>query len=228
MNPIPFINIHSHPFHKEKDTIVVQNIYPGDGFAEFTGRNFYSVGLHPWYISTPEENNNALQILEEALEFDHVIFVGEAGLDKLANTDFKEQQRVFEAQAYIAEEFQCPLVIHCVKAFNEVVELHKKMNPAMPWIMHAYNGSLEITKQLANSNIFFSFGENLYKTNSKAVKSFCYLPLGKIFFETDEFNGKVDEIYQQGANLKGISIDVLKKETWYNFNRLEKSLLGRF
>lgn len=228
MNPIPYIDIHTHPFHKETDTIIVQNIYPGDGFAAFSGRNFYSVGLHPWHILTPKENNYLLQMVENALEFDHVIFVGEAGLDKLAKNDFKEQQRVFEAQAYMAEEYQYPLIIHCVKAYNEVMQLHKKMNPAMPWIMHAYNGSIETSQQMAKHNFLFSFGQNLFKSGAKAIDSFRYLPLERIFFETDEFDGEVMTVYQKGASLKGVSIEFLKKETWDNFNRIEKSLLSRF
>jgi TatD DNase family protein len=228
MTLIPFVDIHTHPYHNEADTITVQNIYPGDGFGAFSGRNFYSVGLHPWHIGSENENNEALQMVEEALEFDHVLFVGEAGLDKIVNTDFNEQQRVFEAQAYIAEEYQYPLIVHCVKAFNEVLELRKKMNPALPWILHGYNGSLEMTKQLEENGFMFSFGEILYKSNSKAIESFKYLPLNKIFFETDELNGAVEDIYEQGAKLKGISIEFLKTEVWDNFNRIEQSLLSRY
>lgn len=224
MNPIPYIDIHTHPYHNEKDTVTVQNIYPGDGFAAFTGRNFYSVGLHPWHIGATDENNTALQMVEEALEFDHVILVGEAGLDKLANTDFDEQKRVFEAQAYIAEEYQYPLIIHCVKALNEVIELRKKMNPAMPWILHAYNGSIEITKQIAEMNFMFSFGESLFNSSSKGIESFKYLPLDKIFLETDEQEIDVERIYEQGAKLKQISVENLKSAIWKNFNRIEKSL----
>jgi TatD DNase family protein len=224
MNLIPYIDFHTHPFRNEKDTVIVQNIYPGDGFAAFTGRNFYSVGLHPWHIGTEKENNVALQMVEEALEFDHVIFVGEAGLDKLANTDFNEQKRVFEAQAFIAEEYKYPLVIHCVKALNEVIQLRKKMSPVMPWILHAYNGGIEITKQLANMNFMFSFGESLFRSNSKGIESFKYIDLDKLFFETDEQEMDVETVYKQGAKLKEISIEQLKAAIWNNFNRIEKSL----
>lgn len=228
MNPIPYIDIHTHPHHKERNTITVQNIYPGEGFAAFTGRNFYSVGLHPWHIGEKNENNIALQMVEEALEFDHVVFVGEAGLDKLANTDFNEQRRVFEAQAYMAEEYQCPLIIHCVKALNEVIELRKKMNPAMPWILHAYNGSIEITKQLAEMKFLFSFGESLFNSNSKGIESFYYLALDKLFFETDEQEIDVDQMYEQAAKLKQISVEELKIAVWKNFNRIEKSLSSTY
>lgn len=224
MTSIPYIDIHTHPFHNEKETVIVQNIFPGDGFAAFNGRNFYSVGLHPWHISSKTENNEALHLVEEALEFDHVIMVGEVGLDKLVQNDFKEQQRVFEAQAYIAEEYNYPLIIHCVKAFNEVLELRNRMKPAMPWIMHGYNGSIEITIQLLNAGFLFSFGKSLFNTNSKGIESFKYLPLDKLFFETDESDKQVMEIYAQAAKLKGISQQELKIAVWKNFNLIENSL----
>lgn len=225
MSSIPFIDIHTHPFHKEADTIIVQNIFPGDGFAAFNGRNFYSVGLHPWHLGTKDENNEAMQMVEEALEFDHVIFVGETGLDKINGGDFNEQLRVFEAHAVMAEEYEYPLIIHCVKAMNEVVELRNKMNPAMPWILHGYNGSLELSKQLADKGFLFSFGKNLFRKNSKAVKSFKYLPLNKIFFETDELDSNVDAIYEQAAVLKELPVEKLKEAVWKNFNKIEKSLM---
>jgi TatD DNase family protein len=228
MNPIPFIDVHTHPFRKETDTIVVQNIFPGEGFAAFTGRNFYSVGLHPWHIQTPKENNIMLEMVEEALEFDHVIFVGEAGLDKRSGNDFSEQQRIFEAQAYIAEEYGCPLIIHCIKAHNEIMELRRKMDPVMPWIMHGYNGGLQLTQQMVKHGFLFSFGENIFRMNSKSIESFKYLPLERIFFETDEFDGEVEMIYRQGALLKNTSVEFIKKEVWDNFNRIENSRISRF
>lgn len=224
MHPVPYIDIHTHPYRNQKDTVTVHNIFPGNEFARFTGRNFYSVGLHPWHIGTKDENNTALQMIEEALEFDHVILVGEAGLDKLANTDFDEQKRVFEAQAYMAEEYEYPLVIHCVKALNEVIEVRKKMNPVMPWILHAYNGSIEITKQLEDMNFLFSFGESLFRSNSKGIESFKYLDLNLLFFETDEQEMEVEQVYKQGAKLKEIPIEHLKAAIWNNFNRIENSL----
>ena len=228
MKPVPFIDIHTHPNHIESDTIIVQNIFPGDGFAAFSGRNFYSVGLHPWHLKTFEENNELLHMIEDAMEFDHVCFVGECGLDKKNDTDFEEQIRIFMAQAYIAEEFKRPLVIHCVKAYNEVFEIHQKLHPEMPWIMHGYYGNIQITRQLGNHGIFFSFGKSLFDNNSKSIESLKYLPLEKIFFETDKFDGEVEIIYEKAAILKNVSLEILKIEVWNNFNRIESSMISRF
>jgi TatD DNase family protein len=228
MNPVPFVDIHTHPDRIESETIIVQNIYPGDGFAAFTGRNFYSVGLHPWHLKTPDDNNESLQMVEEALEFDHVCFVGECGLDKKIDVDFEEQKRVFRAHIFIAEEFKRPLIIHCVKAYNEVLEIHKKLHPEMPWIMHGYRGNVEMTEQMGKHGIMFSFGKSLFDENSKSIESLKRLPMEKIFFETDEYDKDVEKIYERAAVLKNVSIDILKNEVWNNFNRIESSLISRF
>lgn len=225
MTTIPYIDIHTHPFRNEPETIFVQNIFPGERFAAFTGRNFYSVGLHPWHIQSPEKNNEMLVLVEQALEFDHVIFIGECGLDKKVNSDFEEQKRVFKAQAFMAEEFRKPLLIHCVSAYNEVLELHNELHPEMPWIMHGYSGNIQITKQLEKRGFLFSFGENLFQPNAKAIESFKYLPLSKVLFETDEFDGIVEKMYEQGSLLKNISVELLKKAIWRNFNQIENSLV---
>lgn len=228
MSLVPYIDIHTHSKRVETETIIVQNIFPGEDFAVFSGRNFYSVGLHPWHLKSPEENNEMLHMVENALEFDHVCFVGECGLDKKVTTDFNEQMRVFRVHAFIAEEFKRPLVIHCVKAYNEVFELHKKLHPEMPWIMHGYGGNVQITQQLGKRRIFFSFGKNLFDENSKSVESLKYLPMEKIFFETDGFDGEIEQIYERAAILKNVSPDILKIEVWNNFNRIESSLMSRF
>jgi len=228
MNPVPFVDIHTHPDRIETNTIIVQNIFPGDGFAAFSGRNFYSVGLHPWHLKTPDENNEMLKMVEEALEFDHVCFVGESGLDKKVEVDFDEQIRIFRAHAFIAEEFKRPLIIHCVKAYNEILEIHKKFHPEMTWIMHGYLGNVETTQQMAKRGIMFSFGKSLFDENSKSIESLRFLPMEKIFLETDEYNKDVDKIYEKAATLKNVSLDILKNEVWNNFNRVESSLISRF
>ncbi len=228
MNPIPYIDIHTHADKTETGTITIRNIYPGEGFTAFNGRNFYSMGLHPWYLKSADQNNVKLMMIEEALEFDHLIFIGECGLDKNSETDWTEQVRVFEAQAFMAEEFKKPLIIHCVKAFNEIIEFHKKMHPEMPWIMHGYNGNIQTTQELEKREILFSFGENLFNSNSKVIESFRYLPIDKVFFETDTFEEEVEKIYLQGARLKNIPVEILKKAVWENFNRIEKISTGLF
>jgi TatD DNase family protein len=194
---------------------------PGDRIPAFMGRNFYSAGLHPWKLLSAAENNDHLTMLEDTLELDHVIFVGECGLDKMTGTDFREQIRVFKAQAFMAEEYQKPLIIHCVKSWNEIFEIFKNNPPSVPWIFHGFNGSPELIKQFSSDNIWFSFGEWLLKEHTKAVESLKILPLERVFFETDEFEGSVERIYKKAAEILEVPVESLQKSTWENFNKIE-------
>jgi TatD DNase family protein len=98
----------------------------------------------------------------------------------------------------------------------------------MPWIMHGYRGNVQTTQLLGKRGIFFSFGKSLFDESSKSIESLKCLPMEKIFFETDEFDGSVKQIYERAAILKNVSPDILKIEVWNNFNRIESSLISRF
>jgi TatD DNase family protein len=217
----PLIDIHTHKEKKADQIIQVVNLFPGQNIPVFQGKNFYSVGLHPWQLKSADENNEQLGWIEDALEYDHVIFVGETGPDSKSKADLSEQMRIFEAQAFMAEEFNKPLIIHCVNAYNEIIRVHKKMHPQQPWILHGYNGNLQETKQLVKHNIFFSFGELLFRKSAKALDSFQYLDFDRIFFETDESEHNIYNIYQQGAGIKNTSIEKIIEIVWQNFNGLE-------
>jgi TatD DNase family protein len=217
----PFIDIHTHHVIHTDDTVRVVNLYPGDAIPAFSGKNFYSVGLHPWKIKSEKENTLHLQIMEDALEFDHVIFAGECGLDKITGAGFEEQRRVLLAQMILAEDYQKPLIIHCVRAYYEIIELYNSYRPTVPWIFHGYSGNLEITEQLANKQFLFSFGKILFNAKARAVESFRQLPLEKVFLETDEFNKPVSAVYAKAAEIKNITVKELKEAIWENFNRLE-------
>lgn len=221
MKAFPFIDIHTHHAHDGNETVKVLNLYPGDDIPVFNGKNFYSVGLHPWSLKTKEENNNSLLMMEDALEFDHVLFAGECGLDKISGAEFEEQKRVFMAQVIMAEEYQKPLIIHCVRAYNEIIEMYNSHHPSVPWIFHGYTGSREMSEQLSQKQFLFSFGKILFNEKTKAVDSLKVLPLQKVFLETDDSDRSVREIYAKAAEIKNISIDELKEAVWQNFNRLE-------
>jgi TatD DNase family protein len=127
--------------------------------------------------------------------------------------------RAFEAQAFMAEEYQKPLIIHCVKAWNEIVELHKKNKPAVPWIFHGYNGSVQLDNNFQGKTFSFRLA-NCFSGKCKAVESFQITPLEKIFLKP--MNLKVlSKNLPAGAELKNISVEKLKEAVWENFNRIE-------
>ncbi|MBN1820485.1 MAG: TatD family hydrolase [Prolixibacteraceae bacterium] len=215
-----YIDIHTHKDHFDPEIISVRNIYPGDGFGAYNGRNYYSTGLHPWHIKSTSENDESLATIKKSVQFDHVVFIGECGLDKLCETNFEEQKRVFIKQIELSEEFNKPVLIHCVKATDDILEIKKELKPDNPWILHGFNGNLNQALQLIKYGFLFSFGKILFNKSSKAIESFQKLPLDSVFIETDEFSGSVRDIYKKASEIRDIDISLLARSMEINFNKL--------
>ena len=79
---------------------------------------------------------SALKIFSKT---DSVLAIGECGLDKACDTNFKLQQQVFTTQVNWANEIKKPLIIHCVRAYGEVLSLLQKNNNKVPVIFHGFN-----------------------------------------------------------------------------------------
>lgn len=214
-----FIDIHTHGNTPFEDVLSVQNIFPGDS-TDLSSGKLYSAGLHPWFIKSESENENCLAQLKKMCRSKQVVAIGECGLDKKIATPFELQGQLFAEQVQMAEAFKLPVIIHSVKAYNELISINKKMKPDMPWILHGYSGNPQISAQLLKLNFFFSFGKSLLKNHLKTVNSFLLLPKERIFFETDEYQGSVREIYEHARTMLNIPLVELVATIKQNFNKI--------
>ena len=163
---------------------------------------FYSVGIHPWKVK--EAGELQWQCLEEALHHPQVLAVGEAGLDRCTDVPLALQQEVFVRQARLAEQVGKPLIIHLVRAADELLRLHKLLHPSQPWIIHGFRGKPQQASQLLRAGFYLSFGE---RYNIETVR---IVPLDRIFLETDEADPKIlPEIFHQISLARGISSALL-------------------
>ena len=85
--------------------------------------------------------------LEELVRHPQVLAVGEAGLDKLADAPMDLQVEVFRCQACLAEEVGKPLVIHLVKAVDELLKVKRDLRPSNPWIIHGFRGKAALVEE---------------------------------------------------------------------------------
>lgn len=91
-----------------------------------------------------------------------------------------KQLAVFEKQIVLSEEKQLPLIIHCVHAVNEIIQLKEICSAYAlgdPWL----SGKEELALQCVNHHIFLSFGE---KYNEEALKGIP-LSLRNCFTQVD-------------------------------------------
>ncbi|MDO4180033.1 MAG: TatD family hydrolase [Bacteroidales bacterium] len=139
---------------------------------------YFSVGIHPWEAEKAGEREWGL--LEQAIQHPSVLAIGEAGLDKVTTAGFACQQEVFARQIRLSEAVEKPLVIHCVRAFNELIVLKRKHKPRMPWVVHGFRNNANIGRQLLQEGIFFSLGEKYHPD------VLPLLPPERLLAETDE------------------------------------------
>lgn len=224
---LPYINIHTH--HAVPDFVVgIRNVFPEDFEGlEHTVKelpkaypNYFSIGIHPWNIKEDNQWHKQLEILERYITATNFLAVGEAGLDKAITTDIKLQTDVFVAQIYLSEQYRKPMIIHCVRAYDEILRINKQLKPKMTWIIHGYNSSVEMAMQLTNQNIMLSFGKSLFNPSSKASDVIQKLSDGKYFLETDDDKTLIEAVYQRGADLRKTSIEDLKIVQNNNFRKV--------
>lgn len=193
MRPIDF---HTHHVPGQAGSAIVStrpeefNPQPG---------HWYSVGIHPWYPDSDE------RLLRLAVRHPQVLAVGEAGLDKLCHTPLSMQQELFRQQALLAEEVGKPLVIHLVRATDELLAIRKELHPRQPWIIHGFRGKASLAATYLRHGLSLSIGSRF---QSEALAS---IPIDRLFLETDESRESIDSLYQRVATLRGMQAAELQQ-----------------
>jgi TatD DNase family protein len=177
----------------------------------------YSIGLHPWYV--PAQWQQAFEEVKKWSVHEHVVAIGECGLDKLCQTKFEMQQQVFEQHIAWANSLRKPLIIHCVKAFGETLIALKKCE--VPVIFHGFNKNRELALQIIRAGHYLSFGKALVQPRlQQLVQS---IPLERMFLETDDADISIQQVYQMAAaayNIAELSLSLqLRQNVKTVFNR---------
>jgi TatD DNase family protein len=212
-----FINIHTHHISNIENSIEVLNIIVGLEKLELGFIQYYSLGIHPWHI---RDVHAQMEILISNILDTKNVFVGECGLDKVCDTNFDLQLEVFEKQISISIEYNKPLIIHCVRAFNEVINLKNKFKPNQPWIIHGFNNNVHILDELLKHDFYISIGDSLLIQNSNAQKLLNRIPLNRLLLENDDKILDITSIFAIASDILCIDIETLKVEILNNFNRI--------
>lgn len=198
-----WFDLHTHRAKMEMDSISIFSSTDGD---DLSCHNYLSVGLHPWFLTTQSDSLLQMEIVRKRSLGHNVVAIGECGLDKICTTDFELQRQIFELQVEWSEEIEKPMIIHCVKAFEELIAIRKWMKPKQRWVVHGFRGNAQQAQQLISNGFLLSFGE-MY--NEKTIKS---VPLSSVFIETDESSLGIEQIYDTIARARGISKNLLLKQ----------------
>lgn len=183
--------------------------------------NYYSYGLHPWYIQK-DSWQDKLDLLRMVVHEKRCLAVGECGLDKLSTVDFNLQQEVFVEQIKIANSIGKPLIIHCVKAFNELINCLNLNDNKVPVIVHGFNNNENIARILVSQGFYFSFGKALLGYESNAAKAIKNVGRKNFFLETDDADISIKYIYRKATELLGIDEEIIRQQLQSNFEAVFK------
>ena len=217
-----FVDIHTHKTNEQKN-ISIQSRFIEDIKVSDKPSAVYSTGIHPWNINKINVKEQ-LKVLAFAARNPMVCAIGECGIDRAIPTNVDRQIEIFEEHIRTANFSEKPLIIHNVRAFSDFLQLIKKYPNHSPWIFHGYTGNLRIAKELIKHGAFLSFGHHLLSETSKAAEVFKEIPLEYIFFETDEWEGTIEQIYIQASEIKEMALIDLRDRIYENFLRICKNI----
>jgi TatD DNase family protein len=180
-----------------------------------------SVGIHPWEVARNWEAAFE-KIKQEATQNPRVLAIGEAGFDRLKGPEISLQKAAFYAQASLAAQLDIPLILHCVKGHDLLMEYLKstKNPPAILW--HGWNQKPELARQLLPFPVFFSFGKQLLQPSSNAAHWLSACPSDRVFFETDDSELEIAAIYQAASLILQLPEAVLAERVIANWNDISK------
>lgn len=149
---------------------------------------FATAGLHPVFCRQHQPPD--LDALEQTLQQQHPVAIGECGLDGFIDEpDFETQKFYFVAQLEMAKQYQLPVIIHARNAVEEVLLTLKQQglnNAQGNGVVHSYNGSLQQAHRLLDLGYKISFGGPLTYPRSRKLHTLVKnLPLDAIMLETD-------------------------------------------
>jgi TatD DNase family protein len=200
-----FVDIHTHIDNQSVIKIVSDN---------FEEKILMTWGVHPWEVGGYEKEVHRLRLGMTAA-------IGEVGLDKAHKETFDKQVEVFEEMIRLSESYRKPMIIHCVRAYSEIIEMRKKTKATMPWVIHGFNSSVETMRQLLKYDIYISLGDVLYRNENQAVKILKDIPVERLFLETDVSGRDIKDVYNKAASLMGCDIEFLCNKIFENYGRLE-------
>ncbi|MCC5931224.1 MAG: TatD family hydrolase [Cyclobacteriaceae bacterium] len=217
--PIPYYNIHSHRIPSDALEIAIVN-QENDIILKTQANNVYwSAGIHPWFSET-DKIEKSWKLICQSVEAKKIIAVGECGLDRLRGPDIQTQEKIFLQHIELSIQSDLPLIIHCVKAYDLLLKFRKEFAKTPCWIVHGFNGKEGLAHQLIEKDIKLSIGAALFQKKNQGLRNLLQkTDLSHLFFETDNSQLSVSDIYRLAADVRCMELEEVALQIQVNFKK---------
>lgn len=194
---------------------------------------FLALGVHPQYAH--EWNTQVAKQLRQLAGSPDVVAIGEAGLD--GSIDESGQRQALVEQIELAAEVEKPLILHCHKRHDVLLELLRRYHPRLQGgIVHGYTGSGEMAAQLWQLGFAVGIGRTVLNPRARRLRtSVAALPEDSYVIETDapwpqtvlahhpdayQGAGALEEIAAEVARLRGQNVTQVAEASAANARRI--------
>lgn len=186
-----------------------------------TGRctELRTAGIHPWEAAhelAAVRSEGLAGRLGEALAGAQAL--GETGLDFACSTDREAQTELLRAHLRLARERGLAVVLHCVRAFEPLMNELKACPPPAA-IFHGFIGSPEQARRAVGNGWYLSFGMRTF-ASPRSLEALRTTPHERLFFETDDDPAEIGSVYAAAAAVLGGRVSELQQATEANYRRL--------
>ena len=167
-------------------------------------------GIHPWQAESASE-------LPDLSQCD---IIGETGLDHACEVDREAQKRLFREHLEAAIKIDKPVVLHAVRAVEDILNILKDYRTLRGVIFHGFIGSWQQAERCIERGYYLSFGPRSLRS-PKVREIIAKMPQNLLFCETDaeQDKGNIEQVYSEVAKLRGVSKEELIKSIEENYNR---------
>ena len=190
-----------------------------------------AIGFQPTELDDFKDDD--IKWLEEHINDDKIVAIGEIGLDyHYDNTNKELQQKVFKKQLELASFYNKPIIVHSRDSMKDTYDMLNNYN--LQGSIHCYSGSVEMAREFIKIGFYLGIGGVVtYKNAKNLINVINDIPLEYILLETDSpyltpepFRGGdnspefIPIIAKKIAEIKEVDLRKVEKITTDNANRL--------
>lgn len=167
-----------------------------------------ALGIQPEVVETVTEDD--FRFIEEHINDDKILAIGEIGLDYHYDIDRDKQKEVFKRQLELAKKYNKSIIVHSRDCIQETYNILKVSG--VKGIMHCYSGSVEMAREFCKIGFYLGIGGiATFKNAVKLIEVIKNTDMEYIVLETDSpylspepYRGKRNEPMNVGVILQRI------------------------
>ncbi|MCB9309001.1 MAG: TatD family hydrolase [Lewinellaceae bacterium] len=212
---VPYLDFHTHRNTFQRNVLEIVSWHP----SKPKPQGYYTIGFHPWWTEAPLKENEKQLLLGQYQTDLYCFAIGECGLDKLKGIDLDTQELIFLQHIEIANELHSPIIIHCVRQFDRLLQI-RKLYGKTPWVIHGFVRNKLLAKQIIDAGCRVSVAPAQIMNNTFS-EMLQFLPLDRMFIETDsDKSTNIQDRYAVFAKLNNLSLEKLKEQMIQNLSSL--------